>query len=169
MKPITKQTLKDITKDYAVITAAETIFIAMAYEQTVREQLEPIQQEEVEFWKFEVCEDMKRFEPETLITDFKMMYLASEEDRKLYWTCMNEHHNRLGFKKKSKDHCPILVAESQTRDAKRLLIDVLEPFTGINEDHLIGCMKHYKEYIELHLNLLAPFVNPHKYFKNKTA
>jgi hypothetical protein len=85
-------------------------------------------------------------------------YLMSDEDMTIY---CKELHTRLvaaGLKKDSEEvgRCPLLCAESDTRDAKRLMTDLTTEYTGLTFDLLIcKSLESYKQYIELILNLMA--------------
>lgn len=58
------------------------------------------------------------------------------------------------------DHCPLLVAENLLRLAQRVLIDEMEPVSGVSFDQIFrskDALKRYDEFVELNLRLLAPY------------
>jgi hypothetical protein len=159
MKP-TIETIKTMVNESHLINAAKTVFTAIAYEQTVAEIIKTKQMEVISFFKFKSAPEWqeklknKKVLPE-LITRPEDMYLASDEDFNLYLNEMHKFHKESGFKVK-KNYCPLLVAESLTREAKRAFVDLLEPFTGISFDGLIcSGLKNYHKYIDLNLSLFA--------------
>jgi hypothetical protein len=158
MKAQTLQAVKAMTKNQNLINAAKAVFQAMAYEATVREVIEPKQQEVVDFFKFKVAPENAKFHAGEVITDRKNMYLADDQDFRIYAAEMDAFHRAQGFIKPSPDHCPLLMAESMRREAVHLFIDLLEPYTGINRNMLFARYKLYDQYVDLNLSLFAPLV-----------
>ena len=155
-----KEKTKGITEDKAVIKAAEAVFKSMAYEQTVRDIVYPKQKEVIAFYKFQTAQEWTdRGMTPKQITEPKDMYLAEKEDFDLYLREMQDFYKEAGFNVKP-DRCPLLIAESTTREAKNLLIEVCEPYTGISFDDLMHNFKYYDQYIDLTLRLMSNYVNP---------
>jgi hypothetical protein len=158
MKAQTLQAVKSMTKNPNLINAAKALFQAMAYEQTVREVIEAKQQEVVDFYKFKVPQENLRYIETPIIKRRQDMYMASDEDFKIYASEMDSFHREKGFKKPSPDHCPLLMAESMRRETIHAFIDLLEPYTGINRNMLFARYKLYDQYVDLNLSLFAPLV-----------
>jgi hypothetical protein len=160
MQNFSVQKVKEMTQDQNLIKAATAVFQAMAYEQTVREVIAPKQKEVIDFFKFKVAPDNLDLCDFETITRYEDLYLVSTEDIQIYIKEMDLFHREKGFKKPSPDHCPLLIAESLTRDTKEVFVDLLEPFTGLSFHQLIcaGLNKAYKPYIDLNLSLFAPLV-----------
>jgi len=157
------ETLKQMQQDPAIQAAAAAVFTLMAREQVIREIVEPMHDEVLKFFKFQLSPDWidrfkRRNEPIPEYLDRKNDYLMSDEDMTIY---CKELHTRLvaaGLKKDSEEvgRCPLLCAESDTRDAKRLMTDLTTEYTGLTFDLLIcKSLESYKQYIELILNLMA--------------
>ena len=156
-------TLKQMQQDPAMIAAAAAVFTFMAREQVIREMVEPVQDEVLKFFKFQLCPDwVARYQrnsieiPEYL--DRKNAYLMTDEDMMIYCKELHTRHVAAGLKKDSEEvgRCPLLCAESDTREAKRLMVDLTEEYTGLTTDLLIcKSLQSYKEYIELILKLMA--------------
>lgn len=170
MKPQTLQAVKAMTKDQNVINAATAVFQAMAYEQTVREVIEPKQQEVVDFYKFKIAMENRQYgENYTSLTERRYrgnhtitrpqdMYLSDDQDFKIYAAEMDSFHREKGFQKPSPDHCPLLMAEHLTRQTKWAFVDLLEAYTGMSSEMLFRKYSLYKQYIDLNLSLFAPLV-----------
>lgn len=154
-----------------MISAANAVFMAMAYTETVREVIEPVQKRllqenhyKIDFNRFARTErDYEHMKKEVgeYCRDWKYLYLIFDKDMT---DLMNKAHYQytrvLGFKVKDVGYCPLLCAESMEREAKRLLVDIMQPVTGLSADDVL-CSKNgldnYKKLIELTLKLLAPY------------
>lgn len=157
--------------------AANCLILAMAYTQTIRPELEKIQQDVLNKFRYKweldkVCgkQDQKRsideFEEFTqrhgeYCKTWFDTYLISDKD---FSHCLTEYHARFtqkGFKVKEFGFCPLLVAESIEREARGLLIDEMEPVTGIKYDDFFRTTKwkeNMDKYIDLTLRLLSPYL-----------
>lgn len=145
-----------------LITAAKTVFMAMAYTQSVREIVEPYQTELLAFWKFKVAPEWleKRGAPDfDVITEHKHSYLMDDSDSQIYFKELHCKHLEHGFKVQM-NYCPLLTAESLESDAKKVLLEMAEPMTGISGHKLLCAgLDKYKMAIELLLQLCAPYCN----------
>lgn len=158
METLTVNTVKTMLHDKSLATLAKTVFQAMAYESVVRDIVEPKQQEVISFFKFKVAPDNLRLTDKTMIESYNELYLVSDEDMQLYCKEMHEFYIEQGFKV-DMNYCPLLMAESLTRDAKRYFVDALSSYTGLTFDRLIcSGMSIYKEYVELNLKYFASVV-----------
>jgi hypothetical protein len=149
---------KHITQD--MITAAENLFLAMAYTQTIRPIVEGYQKRIIAEIKPEVCEKFSKLATIT-ITEAKDTYLMNDNDFQVYLKRCAEEAHKAGFKIPNDDYCPLLIAESLERDAEHALIKAMLPITHITKDMVLyseNGLENYKKLIDLSLRLLAPFV-----------
>jgi len=144
MKNLNVKDVENMANESHLITAAKTVFEAMAYESCVREVVEPKQQKVVDFYKFAVCPEMLKYNAGTQITKATQMYLASDDDFQIYLKEMNLFYIAEGFKLPAFGYCPLLMAEDLTRQAKMYFVDALEPYTGLSYKNLI-CSEHALE------------------------
>lgn len=155
--------MKNFKPKHEQIQAANAVFMAMAYTETIRPDLEKIQQSLVDFWKPEIAARWidKGRKPE-IITSWSRLYLASDEDTNIIYAEYNDEIKKAGYTVKAVGNCPLLEAENIERIAKRLLIDTMEPVTGLDTDMILCSAKgleNYKKVIDLTLRLLAPYCN----------
>ncbi len=141
-------------------TLAKAVFMAMAYTQTVRETIEPKQQEVIDFYKFKVDQQWRDIEVGTIITNHKQLYLAHPDDWQLFQREMDKKYVEVNLIPTKPGNCPLLEAESLERDTKRYFIDGLEPYTGLSFDRLISSgLDNYRKYIDLNLTIFASKVS----------
>ena len=151
MSEITLKDVEALASDPAAINAAKTVFQAMAYEKTVSDIVKPEQRRLLKQLR------MKDGAGEA-ITDPERSYNANDNDFAAYMDRMHEFYIAKGFNVEL-GYCPLLIAEKYTRTAKRVLIDVCEPFTGINFDALFSDFPNrYNSYIDIILRLLSKSV-----------
>jgi hypothetical protein len=147
---------KHITAD--MVKAAETLFLAMAYTQTIRPIVEGYQKRIITEIKPVVCQRFQSF-GNTAITEGKDTYLMNEYDFKLYLKRCAEEAHKAGFKIPNDDYCPLLIAKSLETDAEHALIKAMYPITHLEaNDVLCAGLDKYEKLIDLSLRLLAPFV-----------
>lgn len=161
MENLTLESVKGMVKDEAMISLAKSLFQAMAHVETVKEVIEPKQQEVIDKHQFKTLKIWDKVEGPRTITKESDMFLASDEDFQIYVDEMDSFHNEKGFKKISKDHCPLLMAESLLRDVQRVFVDSTKPYTGMDTDMLLcsrNGLNNYRTYIDLHLKLFAPII-----------
>lgn len=153
---MTKKPFKP-TKD--MIAAAESVFLAMAFVETIRPIVVGYQAAILKKHQFPVAKqfkDMGEIEDVVLNPDHAYLMDLKTDMPKFIKECRVEQ-KKAGLKTDSPEKCPLLVAESLLRNAKHVLIETMEPVTGLKASVLI--YPHYDEYVELTLRLLAPFVN----------
>ena len=139
--------------DREAIQLAGVLFKAMAFEQVIREQVEPIQQQVVEQLK-PVCRDTAE-----VIIRPNDMYRAADKVFQQYMDLTREQYEAIGIQPENPDHCPLLVAEDLTRKAKQNMIDYCEQYTGIGHSDLFYDFPNdYNNYIDLTLRFFAPKV-----------
>jgi hypothetical protein len=145
--------MKKLTRDMItpeMIEAAETVFLAMAWVETVKPIVRAYQKKNM--------------------TDMGWGHLPPEHSFTMPQHLWPELHRRNNESRKaanlhveSEEFCPLLVADHQLTQAEWVLCDVMEPITGISHDMIFqssNALARYHEYINLTLRLLAPFVNP---------
>jgi hypothetical protein len=153
-----------------MIQAAENLFAAMAFEQTVRPIVEDYQRKILaeRIWRCapEYLERAKRRacdEPVVShVTDIKLAWTMLKADFALYIERCNEERIAAGLAVETEAHCPLLVAEDATRKAKYALCDAMACVTKIPADAAVTLKQaDYNRMVDLSLRLLAPFVkNP---------
>lgn len=167
--------MKQFSPTPEMIAAAETCFAAMAYTQTVAPVIEAIQQKVLDAnkyaWDFESVsggvENPKRDFAEFVAKHGEYCsrefdtYLIGDANLSHYIDECHKEYLLAGFDVKH-GYCPKLIAESLERDAKRALIDALQPITGVTSEMATRSLKRYREFVELSLRLMAPFCGDSK-------
>lgn len=147
-----------ITQD--MITAAENVFTAMAFVETIRPIVEGYQKEILAKYQFRVAPEFKRHEKNKVILDPKDTYLMADNDFKVFLAECHEARQAAKLHVEKEEFCPLLVAEGLQRKAEHVLVDTMEVLTGLAADKLT--FPHYRKYIDIALRLLAPFVKSKK-------
>jgi len=127
-----------------MIDAARAVFAAMAYEATVR----PI----VETYQINILRALGYDE-----TMLGREYRMPDDDLKQYYAQCRIEHKKAGFDVPD-DYCPLLMAENETRKAKRRLVDVSCPvlFEDVDADRLLcSGLEIYDKFVDLTLRMLA--------------
>ena len=140
-----------------MIKAAESVFIAKAYTETIR----PI----VEGYQKKILEEMKPVNTfdGTVITDIKEAYAMNDIDFNLYLSRLKTERDNAGFKVENDDFCPLLVAEGLQGKAEDLLLDAMKPITGLTAEKIVDSgMENFHKMVDLSLSLLSPFVRSSK-------
>jgi hypothetical protein len=149
-----------------MIAAAEAVFVAVAFEETIRPIVEGYKRKILAEREWHMSPDtrasMRRTgdKPiDTRITDIRYAWLMSDADFAEYARLCNAARIAANLVVESEAHCPLGVAEEITRQAKRKLCDVMADVSGVDVEK-IRTMKieHYEHYVDLTLRLLAPFV-----------
>lgn len=158
MNEISKQSTKSgFTPTPGMVLAAENVFHAMAYEQTVRPIVEAYQNAILAEGKWCVRPEFSdRIEME-VITECKHAYLMSEVDFADYVSRCKVARNQAGLKVEHDDQCPLLVAENVLIQARLAMVNAMSDITKIPEPGSLPILK-FKQLVELTLRLLAPFV-----------
>jgi len=153
-----KFTPNDITPE--MIKAAEMIFAAKAFVETIKPVVIGYQEKILKKHKFrqaaEWSEYNDRIQLPDVITRVQDAFLMSDEDFKIYPAECNEERKKAGLKVEKEEHCPLCVAEHILSQAESHLIDLFTPLTGISDYKIWG--DNRKKYLDLTLKLLAPFV-----------
>ena len=151
------QTIKDIQNDSTAQRLAKAVFLSIAYVQTVREVIEPKQQEVIDFFKFKIAKQWRDFEQGEIIKSHKHLYLADESDWIIFDEEMRRVYKEVNLIPSKEGNCPLLEAESIEREAKRALVNYLESFTGLSFERM-GISNYFK-YLDIMLTILASKVN----------
>ena len=152
----TTQAIIDGTNDAAVQSAVVTLLNAQAYLETVRSIIIPKKNAILKDFMYKVAEKHERRQIGEYITDEKHAYLMSDEDFKHYMKACHAMYLEEGFNVKF-EYCPVLIAESLERDAKKALIDIFEPYTGLSHHKLIcSGLKNFNNYVEYITILTTP-------------
>lgn len=145
---------KDFKPTQEMITATETVFLAMAFTATIR----PI----VEGYQKKVLAEINpksRFDDKA-ITDLNSTYEMHDSDFNVYLARCNEERIKAGLRVENIDHCPLLIAENLESKAKRALIEAMKPITNLDpQDVLCSGLENYEKLIDLSLGLMARFVD----------
>lgn len=135
-----------------MITATETVFMAMAHTQVTRELVEEYQKDILKRHQF------KHKRTGEVITEPKHAYCMSESDLTVYHSeCKKAKDERGLTVDANPEACPLLYAEDLEREAKRNLLDVTKPLHGI--DYKNFNPKQFNEMVEITLRFLASFVS----------
>lgn len=139
--------------------AVTTYLLALAYERTVR----PI----VEQYKRDLLADMNltvsnRWVDRGLtsgpITDPEEVYLADDDAAARYFEALDVAKEAAGFAGLPEGHCPLLIAENQTRLAARQVVDASVCMIGKSftwHDLLCSGLDNYQQYVELTVSLVV--------------
>jgi hypothetical protein len=139
------------TKD--MIEAAETVFKAMAYVETLKPVVTGYQEAVLKKHQFEAEGD--------IVLNPDHCYLLKDTDFEIYLKEINEARVKAGLKISKEGNCPLLEAETILRDAQRVLVDTMEPVTNLDTDTVLcskNGMENYKQLIDMILKLLSSFV-----------
>ena len=152
-----------------MIATGENLFLAMAYERTVRPIVEGYERKILAERSWEVAPEQQAVPGEVeYVTDINMTWLMKGDAFNAYRKRCNEE--RIAAKLDSAiddsceqdDYCPLLVAQDVTRRARFALCDAMASVTNINGATAVGMMlADYDKLIDITLKLLAPFItNP---------
>lgn len=170
MNPTTNTAGKPFKPTPAMIEAAENVFLAMAFEQSVRPIVEGYRQKILaeRTWRCapDLLERMERRSPDQpvdrYITDVKFTWMMDKADLAIYLERCNAERIAAGLVVEHESYCPLLVAEHITIQAKHALCDAMAGMTGIPAKKAATLkLDDYRKFVDLNLRLLAPFVtNP---------
>lgn len=150
---------KDWKPTQEQIDATMNLFRAMAWVQVVKPIVTHYQTKILAEHDFMVRPDFRDGEKEGPIRDPQLSYLMSDEDFALYHYQCNKARVEHKLHVDSEDYCPLLVAERLQVEAEGALMEAMKPVTGIRWKALYG--ENRQKYINLSLQLLAPFVKKH--------
>lgn len=153
-----------------MIAAAENVFLAMAFEQSVRPIVEGYRRKILaeRTWRCapDVVERMERRSSdqavEQYVTDIKFTWTMEQADFAAYDERCNAERIAAGLVVEHESYCPLLMAENLTIQAKHALCDAMAGVTNILAKKAATLkLDDYRKFVDLNLRLLAPFVkNP---------
>lgn len=153
-----------------MIEAAESVFLAMAFEQSVRSIVESYQKKILQerAWRCDpdLVGRMERRSSDQLVeqhvTDIKSTWMMEKADFAIYLERCNAERITAGLVVEHDSYCPLLVAEHITIQAKHALCDAMASVTNITAVKATTLqLDVYRKFVDLNLRLLAPFVtNP---------
>lgn len=157
---MTEQKIKDIISNEENVSVMKSLFEAIAYEETIRSIIEPMQQEIVDFHKFKMAPEWvaRGIRESEIITKPSDMYLASEGDKDLYFKELENGYIKVRCLPSKKGNCPLLEAESFVRDIKVEVANHFESQIGISYNDISWSLSKYKTYYDLLLTMFAPSV-----------
>ena len=155
----TTEQVTEMVNDPNNIKLMQTLFEAIAYTETIRDIIEPKQQQIVDFYKFKVGKQWVDTCDFDIITNHKHMYLADDEDFNIYLKEMSNFYKQKGLKIQREGNCPLLEAESLVRDIKKQIADTFEPYFGFGYDRIAMNLERYRKYFDLLMTMFASKIN----------
>ena len=156
--------MKDFQPTPAMIQAASLLLIAMAYHELIKPTVEAYQQKVLRECQFQVGDQwVAQGEEGKVVLDDNIVYLLSDIDAATVFSRYDQERDKAGFGLDKPGDCPLLIAKNTVIQAKNLLIEEMYPVTEVTLDTLFcqaNGLDKYNEYINLTLNLLAPFCDP---------
>ena len=147
-----------------MIRAAETLFLAMTLEQTIRPVVEAYEKEIMERLQLRTDPKWAQYGIDRLVLERKDTFLLGKEDSERF---IAETFKARDAAKLEVDHpeaCPLLAAINHVVKAENALMETMgeHPQMGaLKNVHLLSLEKR-KQAIEMTLRLLAPFVRNSK-------
>lgn len=157
---------KKFTPTPAMIEAADTLFLAMAAHSLVEPIVLNYQRLILKEGQWRVKRDfVQKGMSDEVVLEPDRAFLLGESDFALYDSLCKKAQVMAALEVKKAGNCPLLEAKTAVSDAQAQLVQSMASVTGHSLDQLLMLpMEKYKQYIELSLRLLAPFVDPHKRF-----
>ena len=142
--------------------AAELIFLNMAHVDTIKPIVKKYQQEILDKHKFKIDGEFKDLHIKNnnggdYVLNESESYLMNESDFTIYLKELHQEHLKHGFNVKY-GYCPLLMAESNLREAKRHFINLIAPVFGIKGDQIIS-LKNREKFLDIGLTLVTKHIN----------
>ena len=143
-----------------MVTAAQVVFLSMAFVQTIRPIVLKYQTEILAKGQWHIRPEFATRLGDTVILDPKDSYLMSDKDFAKYDAQCKLARVNANLHVDKEEHCPLLIAEDLQRQAEHALVAAMMfELPTVTLDKLLQAgMDKYKEYVDLTLRLLAPFV-----------
>lgn len=143
-----------------MVNAAQTVFTTMAFLQTIQPVVVQYQTEILARGQYRIRPEFSERLGDEVILDPKQAYLMSDKDFVEYDAQCKLERDLAKLLVDKPEQCPLLVAEDLQRRAEHQLIKAMEPsIIGVDVDKLLSLgQSRYRNFIELTLKLLAPFV-----------
>ncbi len=148
-----------------MIAAARAMFMVQALEQSVRPVVEAYETEILARHQFPIDPKWQELgvNDREVILNRKDVFLLKEEDFKTFLQESQVERDKHKLKVARPDNCPLLEVVNLKCEAQRVLMDCMEPITGMNADNVITfAFDKMDEYVGLCLSLLAPYVGTAK-------
>lgn len=154
---MTEQKLKNIVSNRDNVSVMKSLFEAIAYEETIRSIIEPMQQEIVDSHRFKIAPEWvaRGIRDSIFVTTPSDMYLASKGDQDLYFKELENGYIKVRCLPSKKGNCPLLEAESLVRDVKIEVANHFESQIGISYNDISWSLSKYKTYYDLLLTMFA--------------
>jgi hypothetical protein len=151
-----------------MISAAEAVFLAMAFEQAIRPIVEGYQRKILAERSWNVSPEFLTTRgrsadtpPVEYVTNIKDAWTMAEPDFALFLKRCKDERIAAKLHVQGEQYCPLLVAEDMARKAKHALCDAMACVTSFDASKASGLpINDYNNFIEITLQLLAPFVDP---------
>jgi len=140
-----------------MIEAAKSVFMAMAWVDTIRPVVESYEKAILARHQFHIAKEwIDKGMTDRVILESKSTYLMEDADFKIFNAETFEERDKAGLKVDKPEFCPLLTAECLQVDAEYKLIEAMKPVTRLETSSLWG--ENRKKFLDLTLKLLAPFV-----------
>ena len=141
-----------------LIEAAELLFAAKAWVNTVKPIVRRIQQSVLDSHEFHPIDKYKDTERDGPIKEPERTYLMTDSDFEIYFAECKRAYAREGLHTDKPEFCPLLVAENIERQARDLMLERARYITNIDHNQ-IWKLEFIHKLEELTCNLLSPFVD----------
>lgn len=157
---MTDEQKKEFKPTASMISAATAVFTAMAMIRLVRPIVLTYQRKVLLEGQWHPADEyVEEGSSPSTITEPEEAFLMGEADFLKYVQRCNEESHKVGLRASSPERCPLLECEGALREAEQLLVHEMQHITGIKPDDVLqAAMSLRKEYVDLTLRLLAPFV-----------
>lgn len=91
------------------------------------------------------------------ILDPEHDWTMGDEQFLRYFDLVKIERDKSGLKYSNPDGCPLLDATNLLMDCDRILIEVMEPVTGISMDAILCHYDEFKNYVDLLLSIILHF------------
>lgn len=140
--------------------AVTTYLVALAYERTIRPIVEQYKRGILTEMRLPIANEWveQGVEQPGIITDPQEVYLAEDDDADRYFLALDQAKAAAGFTGLPEGLCPLLIAENQTRQAARHVIDASVYMTGKSfnwHDLLCSGLDNYHQYVDLTISLVV--------------
>lgn len=157
-----KESGKTFTPTPEMIETASDVMLARAEVEAIRPIVRGYQQKILQEGQWPEKERAReRKDGVRVILDPQWAWLMSEENFAIYDAKCKEARVASGLSVNKPDNCPLLEAESRLRNAERRLMDTMASVTKVDADRVFMApngLERAKEYVELSLKLLGPYV-----------
>lgn len=148
---------KDFKPSHTMITAAKNCLAQQACYETILPTIKCIQRD--------VLLELRPLDKRTkeIITEPDNTWKMSDDDFKDYEALLHGRYIKKGFKVKF-GYCPLLISEQELIKSKKVLIDTMEPITGLQSMMIINArngLKLFDDFVEITLRLITPYIEDH--------